>query len=222
MNFKNWTFPIAIAHIILPAIGYYGWWFLGQYFHGLSVALGLLAFAIISTFLQEEICEWIDAKPIVSLEPVTTLLFKHLESVSRGRLLMVFAVSMDALWSGPAKAAQAESEAWKSFEVFASFFVAGSVVALVAELALLAAYILKRITLNNTRLLAIYLVCGKYAEASILSAFGILSLWNGLSAWIGLGTLRESLALSSAFFLFIWLDFWQRLVDVQITNFTEK
>jgi hypothetical protein len=218
MSFRNWTLPVAITHILLPAIGYYGWWFLGQLFHELAVFLGFLAFAMISIFIYETICEWINAKPIVSLEPINNWVFKHFGSASRGRLVMVLAVSMDAFWSGPAKAAQAESGMWTSLEVFASFFVAGSVVAIVAELSLLMAYALKRISFSNTKRLAIYLVFGKYLEASILSAFGFLSLWNGFAAWIGLGDISQCVAVSSAFLLVIWLVFWQRLLGVQLAD----
>lgn len=218
MGFKNWTLPVAIAHILLPAFGYYGWWFLGQQFHELAVLLGLLAFAMITIFIYEAICEWIDAEPIVSLEPMTNWAFRHLGTDSRGRLVMILAVSMDALWSGPAKAAQAESGQWTTLEVFLSFFVAGSVVAVVAELALLVTYALRRVSFNNTKRLAIYLIVGKYLEATILLSFGFLSLWNGFAVWVGLGTLNQCIAASAALMLIIWFVFWRRLLREQLTE----
>jgi hypothetical protein len=218
MSFANWTLPVAIAHILLPAIGYYGWWFLGQQFHGLALILGLLAFGMIAVFIYEAICEWIDAEPIVSLEPITDWSFKHLGSESKGRIIMVLAVSMDALWSGPAKAAQAASGYWTPFEVFISFFIAGAVVALVAELALLIAFALRRVSFNNTNRLALFLVGGKYLEVTILFAFGLLSLWNAFAAWFGLGTLIQCIAASAAFMLAIWIVFWRRLVREQLAE----
>ena len=216
MNFANWTLPVAIAHILLPAIGYYGWWFLGQRFQGLALILGLLAFGMIAVFIYATICEWIDTEPLISLEPITDWSFKHFGSESKGRIVMVLAVSMDALWSGPAKAAQAASGQWGPFEVFVSFFIAGGVVALVAELALLIAYALRRVSFTNTNRLALFLVGGKFLEVTILFAFGLLSLWNALAAWIGLGTLYQCVAVSTALMSLIWLMFWHRLVREQL------
>lgn len=221
MSFVNWTLPVAIAHILLPAFGYYGWWFLGQQFHELALLLGLLAFGMIAVFIYEAICEWIDSEPLVSLEPITDWSFKHLGSESKGRIVMVLAVSMDALWSGPAKAAQAESGQWTPFEVFISFFIAGGVVALVAEIALLGAFALRRISFSNNDRLALYLVGGKYLEATILFAFGLLSLWNAFAFWVGLGTLNQCIAASATIMLAIWIVFWKRLVREQLAELEE-
>lgn len=93
---------------------------------------------------------------------------------------------LNTLWSSPAKAAQEESGQWSTNEVFISVFIAGVVLALVSELSLLNAFNLRRISFQNTKRLAFYLVEGKYLEATILFAFGLSSLWNGLSYWIGL------------------------------------
>lgn len=221
MSFANWTLPVAVAHILLPAIGYYGWWLLGQQFHGLALVLGLLAFGMIAVFVYGAICEWIDVEPRISLDPITDWSFKHLGLESRGRLIMVLAVSMDALWSGPAKAAQATSGQWAPFEVFISFFIAGAVVALVAELALLIAFSLRRVSFTNTYRLALFLVGGKYLEVTILFAFGLLSLWNAFAVWIGLGALSQCIAASAVFMLVIWAVFWRRLVREQLAELEE-
>jgi hypothetical protein len=218
MSFSNWTFPVAIAHILLPAIGYYGWWFLGRQFNGLALILGLLAFGMIAVFVYEAVCEWIDAEPLISLEPITDWSFKHLGSEQKGRIVMVLAVSMDALWSGPAKAAQAASGHWTPFEVFISFFIAGAVVALVAEIALLIAFTLRRLSFTNVNGLVLLLVSGKYLEVTILFAFGLLSLWNAFAAWIGLGSLNQCIVASAAFMMVIWIVFWRRLVREQLAE----
>jgi len=221
MGFRNWTLPVTIAHILLPAFGYYGWWFLGQQFHGLTLVLGLLAFGMIAVFIYEAICKWIDAEAFVSLEPITDRLFKRLSSESKGALIMVLAVSMDALWSGPAKAAQAASGQWSPLEVFFSFFLAGGVVAVVAEVSLLVALALRRAKFSNTRSLALFLVGGKYLEATILFAFGLLSLWNAFAVWFGLGTLYQCIVASGSFMLVIWLVFWRRLIREQMAELEE-
>lgn len=221
MTFHNWTLPVAIAHIILPAFGYYGWWFIGQQFHQAALILGLLAFAMITIFIYEAICAWIDVEPIISLEPITDWSFKHLGSASKGQLIMVLAVSMDALWSGPAKAAQAESGQWTAFEVFISFFIAGGVVAVVAQLSLIVALTLRRISFENTVQLARFLVCGKYLEVTILFSFGLLSLWNAFSFWIGFGTLGQCILASGVFMMIIWIIYFRRLMREQLLELAD-
>lgn len=221
MGFANWTLPVAVAHILLPAIGYYGWWFLGQQFHGLALILGLLAFGLIAVFIYEAICEWIGSEPLISLGPITDWSFSHLGSESKGRIVMVLAVSMDALWSGPAKAAQAASGQWAPLEVFISFFIAGGVVAFVAELALIIAFALRRLAFTDTNRLTLFLVSGKYLEATILFAFGLLSLRNAFAAWIGLGSLNQCIAASAVFMLIVWLVFWRRLLREQLAELEE-
>lgn len=192
MTFRNWTLPVALTHILLPAIGYYGWWYLGQQFSAFALVLGLVAFAIIAIFIYEAFCEWIGAEAAISLSPITDRLFAQLGEGAKGRLAMVLAVSMDALWSGPAKAAQAESGFWSPFEVLISFFIAGAVVALVAETALLVARALNRTKFDDLWVLTRWLVAGKIFEATILFGFGVLSLWNAFAPWIGLGSLYSA------------------------------
>lgn len=221
MGFRNWTFPITIAHVLLPAFGYYGWWFLGQQFNGLALVLGLLAFGMIAVFIYGAICDWIDVEPVISLEPITDWLFGRFGFESKGRLVIVFAVSMDALWSGPAKAAQAASGHWSPFEVFISFFIAGAVVALIAEVSLLIAFALRRASFSDKKRLALFLVGGKYLEATILFAFGLLSFWNAFAIWFGLGSLYQCILASGAFMLLIWLVFWRRLVREQLVELKE-
>jgi len=211
MTFLNWTLPVALSHILLPAIGYYGWWLLGQTFQQLGLFLGLTAFAIISIFLYESFCDWIDSEPAISLSPITEKALTWIDADSRGRLILVLAVSMDALWSGPAKAAQVESGGWSTLEVGVSFFVAGVVVAIVAELSLLFALVLNRVSFQNTARMAVSIVAAKYIEVVVLFSFGLLSLRNAFSAWWGVGSLYACIAVSSLIVALLWLTFWNKL-----------
>ncbi|MES2441606.1 MAG: hypothetical protein V4574_02150 [Pseudomonadota bacterium] len=219
LTFKSWTMPVAVAHVLLPAIGYYGWWLLGHEFDELKIILGLAAFLMIGIFVYESFCEWIAAKPVITLDPLTGWALSKLGATANGRMVVIFAVSLDALWSGPAKAAQAESGHWTPVEVLVSFLIAGVVVAIVSELSLLLALLLRRISFNDLRLLARYLVAAKYLEATILFSFGILSLWNALSFWIGLGELHLSITASAGLMLVLWLSYWKRLLREQTAEF---
>lgn len=215
MTFKSWTMPVAIAHILLPAIGYYTWWGLGEAFVFLTLPLGLLAFAMISVFIHEAFCEWVDVEPLLSLEPIFGGLLSSFEKKSQGRIMMILAVSMDALWSGPAKSAQAVSGNWDWILVVVSFFIAGVVVAIVAELSLLVAKWLNRISFKDLKKLTTMLVLGKLLEAAILFGFGVLALWNAFRFWIGNGSLLTCILISLAVMILIWLLNWSRLIKVQ-------
>jgi hypothetical protein len=219
ISFRNWTMPITATHILLPAFGYYGWWLLGQEFEGLSTILSLIAFALIATFLYETICAWIGVKPLLSLEPLTRWVFRNSANEAKGRWITILAVSMDALWSGPAKAAQAESGGWTDMQVLLSFFIAGAVVALVAQVSLLAALLLRKARFSDIETLASRMVVGKFLEVSILGGFGVLSAWNALAIWLGLGSLSTSILIASGLMAIVWLTFWKRLMIGQIDEF---
>jgi len=222
MTFRSWTLPVTVSHVLLPAFGYYGWWFLAHSFHGLGVILGLTAFGLIFVFLYETFCGWVGLVPKISLRPLTDVALNRIDARAGGRFIMILAVSMDALWSGPAKAAQAESGGWTSMEVFASFFIAGIVVAVVAELSLLIALLLNRVDFRDANVLAGSLVMGKYVEVSVLFAFGLLSLRNSFSFWFGVGGLGESLAVSAVLCGLLWLIFWKRLKATEYREVLEN
>lgn len=217
MTFRSWTAPVAIAHIMLPAIGYYLWWYLGSASTLLVLPLGLIAFLLITAFLAETFCDWIDVKPFVSMADAMRIFPSASVTMlsAMAGLVAVLAVSMDALWSGPAKAAQIASGHWSTLQVGLSFVVAGTVVGIVAELALIISRWLRRFEMHDISLMSVALVLGKFAEMAVLAAFGILALWNAFGAWVGLGSLFTCLAISSSLSLILWTVFWKRLVVSQ-------
>lgn len=216
LTFRSWTLPVAIAHIVLPAIGYYTWWGLGSAFGYLTIPLGIAAFSMISIFIYEAFCDWIGSEPRVSLDSLLRPILARIAPDSTGRAATILAVSLDALWSGPAKSAQAISGNWHWTLVIVSFFIAGGVVAIVAELSLLVAKWLGRISFREVATMARFLVLGKFSEAAILFGFGVLSLWNAFGLWIGLGSLFESILISASMLIPIFIYHHRKLVDIQI------
>ena len=223
MTFRTWTAPVAIAHILLPAAGYYLWWILGTAAPALGLPLGLLAFALIFAFLFETFCEWIGVEAPFSLSKFATRALTGAPespemAIRHGHwtaTMAVLAVSMDALWSGPAKAAQVYSGGWDTPQVLLSFVVAGLVVAVVAEAALILAKLLRRIELADTGTMAAALVLAKFAEIAVLGGFGFLALWNGLSPWIGLGSLFTCIGIAAGVSAVLWLIWWRDLIAEQ-------
>jgi hypothetical protein len=222
MSFRSWTVPVALAHIILPAFGYYSWWVLGQSSAVFIVPLALLAFALISVFLHETFAGWIDSTPTMSLRPILAIAMQAVPKSQQGQLLVILAVSMDALWSGPAKAAQADVGDWNWVLVAFSFFVAGAVVAIIAQASLMAAKWLNRISFSNDYSLARSMVIAKYIETSVLFGFGVLTLWNIAGDWAGEPSLISAIWIASIVMFPIWASYWTRLNVVQFNELNQN
>lgn len=90
------------------------------------------------------------------------------------------------------------------------------VVALVAQTSLTIANWLRRINFDRETMLSIYLVFGKFAEATILLGFGVLSVWNAFSPWMGFGSLWTSILVAALVLLPFWLFHRNKLFSVQI------
>ena len=195
LNFRNWTLPVTITHIIFPATGYY-LFYLGSGSGSIALSmLGLIGAFVLGLYLYELICEWIDKRPFFAiasstLNYVERLLKINAEDVmdknnrqellsNRERVILILAVSWDALFSGPAKSAQADAGQWTQSEVIYSFIIAGLVVAVVAQIAMALKSKLAKDTSGKGRAsLIARTVLGRYLEVTIIGAFGMMSLWN--------------------------------------------
>ena len=180
LSARNWTLPITMTHIAFPAVGYYLFWGLSETIPALAPILGIIGFLFVAAFVYEVIAESTGAKPIFGISAWIGDRFGLAQDDSR-RFVAILAVSWDALWSGPAKAAQAEAGGWSSLEVTLSFLIAGLVVAIVAQLALLIARVLQRQQFHSARQLAGWFFWGKLVELSVIGGFGVLSLRQGLA-----------------------------------------
>ena len=127
-------------------------------------------------------------------------------------------MSWDALWSGPAKAAQAAAGHWTTNEVFASFFVAGATVAVIAQLALFGAFWLRRIKFANSAAMARFNFWAKLMELSVIGGFGVLSLWQGLT---GRGNLYWSIVIAFALLAIVFFIFREELMRNELTEAKE-
>ena len=199
LSFSNWTFPIMLTHIGFPAFGYYGFWGLSQAYPSLNFILGMAGFILVALFLYEVFCEWINQEPIFGISETIGKIFGFKEDDAR-RIVAIMAVSWDALWSGPAKAAQ--TKYWNDLEVGISFIIAGLVVGIVAALALKLVLHMRRQNFNNVEDMARWSNVGKYSEFTVIGAFGILSLFHAFRLDAGL---IISLAVAGAI---MWLLFY--------------
>lgn len=217
LKFKTWTVPITGTHILFPAFGYYVFWWLGKEFPILGLLLGVMGFLLVSLFVYEVLCESIGVKPFFGISAWISRLAGLDESDTR-RAIYILAVSWDALWSGFAKAAMATAGMWTPEEVFWSFFIAGAVVAVIAQLALVGAFWLRRVKFANPLAMARFNFWGKLLELSVIGGFGVLSLWQGVA---GEGNLYWSIAIAFALLAVVFFIFWAELMENELSEATE-
>lgn len=212
LSWKTWTIPVVITHVTFPAFGYFMFWSLSTSLPVAQAILGVVGFVLVTLFIYEVICESAGLTPAFGISSKIASLFGFKENDAR-LFITVLAVSWDALWSGPAKAAQASVGEWSQYEVVLSFAIAGLVVAIVAETALLLAYFLRNHNFKNPVSMTRFNIVGKYLELSVIGGFGILSIWNGFS---NEANLYHSIALSGIFLLVVFIIILQPLSTQQI------
>ena len=209
LSWKTWTVPITITHVIFPAIGYYLFWGAEKVAPAAETILGIAGFILVLLFLYEVISESSGSTPIFGISSfISKVKIFRIKNEDGRRFIAILAVSGDALWSGPAKAAQASASNWSDTEVFVSFFVAGITVAAIAQLALLAAYLLRSVRFKDTDKMVYFNLVAKWLELSVIGGFGILSLWHGLSDD---GNLYTSIFIASSILAVIFLSLFVEL-----------
>lgn len=161
-NRRFWIRNVTFTHIVLPMIGYYGFAVATRTVRGLELPLGLAATAMVAWFLGQQFATWLKAEEHTATEQLT--------------FFPVLAVSWDALWSGPAKSAQAVG--WAPLQILFSFFIAGAVVATVAIWsAHFALWLLPRlISTTERRKQAIREIIALWVEFSVIGFFGVLAI----------------------------------------------
>ncbi len=203
LAWKSWTLPVTITHTLFPALGYFSFWFIGEYFPALHTIHGIIGYTLISLFVYEVLSEAAGYRPVISLSRVISNWFDFSTTDAR-TLIAILAVSWDALWSGPALAAQAVASNWTLLQVVISFAIAGLVVAIMAELGLSIARLMRSVRFKTGRTLARFTLFGIFIQLSVISGFGLLALWYAFdaAATIYISILAASLLLAILFVVF--------------------
>jgi hypothetical protein len=214
LSWKTWTVPITITHVCFPAIGYYLFWGASQMFPQAELALGIIGFFLVALFLYEVVCESAGYEPLFGISDFMSKMF-GLEADDSRRFISILAVSWDALWSGPAKAAQATAGNWNDQEVFTSFFIAGTTVALIAQAALGIAFLLRKVRFRDIAKMARFNLVAKWVELSVIGGFGVLSFWHGV---YGGGNLYGSIIIAGAMLATLFIRLSTRLLANELAN----
>jgi hypothetical protein len=214
LSWKSWTFPVTFTHVSFPAVGYFLFYTLDTTFPIAHSFLGVVGFILVALFVYEVICEAAGLIPRFGISHTLSQMIGFAEDDAR-RVIAILAVSWDALWSGPAKAAQADTGNWTLYEVSLSFVIAGIVVAVMAELSLSIAKRLRKVEFNNPYSLARFNIIGKFLELSVIGGFGILSLWHAVS---NSANLYQSISISALILGIAFLSLKKPLKNTQLNE----
>lgn len=179
----QWAGAIGLTHWLFPMIGFLGGWYLAS--HGVARALvygagGAVLFVYVFHVLRERsVVESHDEEPRVSF------------------WLAVWGVSVDALITGPGKAAATAH--WSTTEVFLSFPFVGVVVFVIVLASTAPAMMLHRRIVSDRvpswQGLARFLAVSTWVEVLVFTWFAILSV---IEACAAMGLLTPSYTLVSA------------------------
>lgn len=217
LTFWKWTVPVAGMHIVAPAIGYYGFWIVILIFPKMEPILGVVGCAIVTAFLYAEVCKKIGVEPVFDISEWAAKKC-HVAADDVRHVMLMIAVTWDALWSGPAKALTALAEKWTASEVGWSFVIAGAVVAIIAEIARYAAYKMRKRKHIDARGRARFNVRGTYVEFSVIGGFGVLALWQGL---FGEAMLSVSIVIAAALLAVVFFWFRKELMENELSEAAE-
>ncbi len=150
-----WIKGVTLTHAFFPMIGYFVFIALFSKFPPLKPLLGVTGFSLIAYFLVTAVKSWLS----------------NTHDNYQITLGAIIAVSLDALYSGPGKSAQAIS--WTSHEIVISFFISAFTVTLLALTTLLSlSYINSKILKRQASIITTL----QFTEFTVISYFGYLSL----------------------------------------------
>jgi hypothetical protein len=170
---RRWTVRITLTHTLFPMLGYYPVALYVMRVDGWLFAAGIAAAALVMYFVVGAYRAWRQGEA---------------QDAEKAGVewALVLAVSWDALFSGPAKAAQAVN--WNEREVLLSFFIAGGVVAATAAAAVNVARSLAASHLSadaGLRLMATRQTVAFGLELSVLTYFAGLAIARMVFRWTG-------------------------------------
>lgn len=157
----TWILGVSSTHTLFPMFGYLLTYFSVQTLPVVTPLVGMVAFVLISIFIIDEI------KSSNNIE--------NKQSNGLINIALIFAVSWDALWSGPAKSAQVVG--WSEWMIWLSFVIVGGVV---TAFCLSSLYIAKKVCVlslgsspkHQHKILGV----SRWIQYSVLSYFGLLAL----------------------------------------------
>jgi hypothetical protein len=210
LSIKNWTIPLTFLHVILLMIGYFSFWWIAETYPETETVLNLFAFGLIALLIYEIICESIDIKPVFGISSWLSKIISLSKDTSK-HFVAIIAISLDAFSCGPAMSTEAIDNDWSFIEISLSFLIIGITVAAFTQLALVGAWLFRKIEFHDTKKLTYLNFYGKYIELSVIGGFGILPLWKSTGLFLSEVSLLSSILISSLVIIVVFIFINERL-----------
>jgi hypothetical protein len=217
----KWAAAIGFTHTVFPMIGLIGLWYAASSFPSLKAAIYGIGSVIMIWFITDVVREIAGfGEEEEEEEDANDFFYQFLAKHSRF-WAAVWAVSVDALVSGPGKTAATAQ--WTQAQVLSSFPLVGMVVFGLVMLSAWPAILLRRYWLtnqfNDPRGLARFTMVGAWIELSIFLYFAYLAISEMLLALGIHPALNEFLVaglLSLTTTVLLVLTLWKRVWGTQL------
>ena len=222
----TWAAAIGFTHTLFPMIGLIGLWYAASSFPSLKAAIYGAGFLVMVWFITEVIREIAgladddDDDDADELEKDRDFFYRFLSNHSKF-WAAVWAVSIDALVTGPGKTAATAQ--WSQAQVLGSFPLVGLVVFGLVMLSAWPAIVLRRRWVDNKfddpRGLARFTAIGSWLELSIFLYFAYLAISEMLLA-LGVQPLMSEFYIAGGFSLVttavLIIALWERVWGNQL------
>ena len=213
LDWRNWTVPAAMAHIVLMGIVVGMFYSIGHSFQFLRLPLGLLGAIIIGRYLYELTSEWRCVETKWSLTKTLDVRFSQSWLLSWLKA-SVLAVSWDCI--PVAAGITAETDTWTGFQLASGLLVIGVTVAVATQASLIVNWAIRqrisKVT-NTTKIVG--LMFGNWLVLCLLSGFFFIALAKSIAPWLSnvedlevYHALPASAVLSTMFFAVNWRTLW--------------
>ena len=218
----TWAAAIGLTHTVFPMIGLIGLWYAASSFPSLKAGIYGAGFLVMVWFITEVTREiaGLDSEEDEEVEETKDFLYQFLAKHSKF-WAAVWAVSIDALVTGPGKTAATAQ--WTQTQVLGSFPLVGLVVFGLVMLSAWPAIVLRRYWQENrfkdARGLAWFTVIGSWIELSIFLYFAYLAVSEMVVALGVHPAISEFLiagGLSMATTVILLLALWERVWGKQL------
>jgi putative Mn2+ efflux pump MntP len=218
----TWAAAIGVTHTVFPMIGLIGLWYAASSFPSLKAGIYGAGFLVMVWFITEVMREIAGLDDDEDDDPETDpdFFYRFLSQHSKF-WAAVWAVSIDALVTGPGKTAATAQ--WSQTQVLGSFLLVGLVVFGLVMLSAWPAIALRRHWQDNKfkdpRGLARFTAIGSWIELSIFLYFAYLAVSEMLVA-LGVHPFISEFWIAGGFSLvttiILWSVFWERVWGTQL------
>lgn len=216
-SFLNWTVPVASIHFVLLATFHSIFWSVAKTSVALLPFVGVAAFILVMSLVQEVVLQTIGKEPLFSLTGGVKNFF-NLDDHSSKRFIVMLAISLDAPASSPVISTLAKSRHWSLPQMCLFLLLAGIAVAVVTQTALTVARLLRKRRFHAAEQMARWFVWAKFVELSVIGGFGIASPWE--SIW-GDSSLFKSIFVMASIIGFIWIIYRGVIFQNELKNANE-